>query len=45
MIMVHSQVGNFTFNAALKAPGMVKAVIAIEPSGVPGEKADLTPLK
>jgi pimeloyl-ACP methyl ester carboxylesterase len=37
--------GNFTFTAALKAPGMVKAVIAIEPSGAPGEKVDLTPLK
>jgi pimeloyl-ACP methyl ester carboxylesterase len=45
VIMVHSQGGNFTFSAALKAPGMVKAVIAVEPSGVPGDKVDITALK
>ena len=46
VIIVHSQGGNFTFNAALKAPGMVKGVIAIEPSGAPNpERADLAPLK
>ena len=46
VIIVHSQGGNFTFNAALKAPGMVKGVIAIEPSGAPNvEKVDVSPLK
>ena len=46
VIVVHSQGGNFTFNAALKAPGKVKAVIAIEPSGAPNpEKTDLGPLR
>ena len=46
VIIVHSQGGNFTFNAALKAPDMIKGVIAIEPSGAPNpEKMDLGPLK
>ena len=35
MIVVHSQGGNFGFNAALAAPDKVKALIAIEPSGAP----------
>ena len=35
VVIVHSQGGNFTFNAALKAPDKVKAVIAVEPSGAP----------
>jgi pimeloyl-ACP methyl ester carboxylesterase len=35
VILVHSQGGNFRFNAALKAPDKVKALIAIEPSGAP----------
>jgi|RhiMetdeSRZDD1v2_1073273.scaffolds.fasta_scaffold78923_4 pimeloyl-ACP methyl ester carboxylesterase len=35
VIVVHSQSGNFGFNAALTAPDKVKALIAIEPSGAP----------
>ena len=35
VIVVHSQGGNFGFNAALKAPEKVKALVAIEPSGAP----------
>lgn len=35
VIMVHSQGGNFGYNATLKAPDKIKAVIAIEPSGSP----------
>ena len=35
MIIVHSQGGNFGFNAALAAPDTVKALIAIEPTGAP----------
>ena len=35
IIVVHSQGGNFAFNAALNAPDKVKALIAIEPSGAP----------
>jgi pimeloyl-ACP methyl ester carboxylesterase len=35
VVMVHSQGGNFGFNAALAHPSKVKAVIAIEPSGAP----------
>jgi pimeloyl-ACP methyl ester carboxylesterase len=35
VVIVHSQGGNFTFNAALKAPDKIKAVIAVEPSGAP----------
>jgi pimeloyl-ACP methyl ester carboxylesterase len=46
VIVVHSQGGNFTFNAALKAPDKIKGVIAIEPSGAPNpEKMDLSALK
>jgi len=45
VIIVHSQGGNFAFNAALKAPDKVKAVIAVEPSGAPGADTDLSPLK
>ncbi len=46
VIIVHSQGGNFTFNAALKAPDKVKAVIAVEASGAPDPaKADLAKLK
>src|SRR6185436_18691415 len=46
VIVVHSQGGNFAFNAALKAPDKVKAVIAVEPSGAPdAAKVDLAPLK
>ena len=35
IIVVHSQGGNFGFNAALNAPDKVKALIAVEPSGAP----------
>jgi pimeloyl-ACP methyl ester carboxylesterase len=43
---VHSQGGNFTFNAALKAPDKIKGVIAIEPSGAPNpERTNLSALK
>lgn len=35
VIVVHSQGGNFGFNAALTAPDKVKALIAVEPSGAP----------
>ncbi len=35
VVMVHSQSGNFGFNAALAHPDKVKAIIAIEPSGAP----------
>jgi pimeloyl-ACP methyl ester carboxylesterase len=39
--MVHSQGGNFGFNAALAAHDKVKALIAVEPSGAPPEMANL----
>lgn len=35
IIVIHSQGGNFGFNAALNAPDKVKALIAVEPSGAP----------
>ena len=35
VVVVHSQGGNFGFNATLAAPGKVKALIAVEPSGAP----------
>ncbi|WP_431305190.1 alpha/beta fold hydrolase [Sediminicoccus sp. BL-A-41-H5] len=40
VIVVHSQGGNFAFNAALTAPDKVRAIIAIEPSGAPPATAD-----
>jgi len=43
--MVHSQGGNFGFQAALAAPDKVKALIAIEPSGVPQLGPELEKLK
>ncbi len=45
VILVHSQGGNFGFNAALAAPDKVKALIAVEPSGAPPETANLAALK
>lgn len=46
IIVVHSQGGNFGFNAALKAPDKVKALIAIEPSGAPDPaKAEAAAMK
>jgi pimeloyl-ACP methyl ester carboxylesterase len=35
IIVIHSQGGNFGFNAALNAPDKVKALITVEPSGAP----------
>lgn len=35
VVIVHSQGGNFGFRAALANPDLVKAVVAIEPSGAP----------
>ena len=45
VIVVHSQGGNFAFNAALHAPDKIKAIIAVEPSGAPPASADLAGLK
>ena len=45
VIVVHSQGGNFGFNAALAAPEKVKALIAVEPSGAPPETANLVAVK
>jgi pimeloyl-ACP methyl ester carboxylesterase len=46
VIVVHSQGGNFAFNAALAAPQLVKAIVAVEPSGAPDPaKAELAKLK
>lgn len=40
VVVAHSQGGNFAFTAALNAPDKVRAVIALEPSGTPGQTAD-----
>jgi pimeloyl-ACP methyl ester carboxylesterase len=45
VIIVHSQGGNFAFNAALAAPDKVRAVVAIEPSGTPSAGTDASPLR
>jgi len=45
VIMVHSQSGNFGFNAGLAAPDKVKAIVAIEPSGAPKPGPELEKLK
>jgi pimeloyl-ACP methyl ester carboxylesterase len=46
VVMVHSQGGNFGFTAALNNPDMVKALIAIEPSGAPNpERAEAARVK
>lgn len=45
VIVVHSQGGNFAFNAALNAPDKVRAIIAIEPSGAPPATADAARLR
>jgi pimeloyl-ACP methyl ester carboxylesterase len=45
VVLVHSQSGNFGFNAALTAPDKVKAVIAIEPAGAPPPGPALDRLK
>ena len=46
VIVVHSQGGNFAFNAALAAPDKVKAIVAVEPSGAPNPgRVDVGKLK
>ena len=46
VVVVHSQGGNFGFNAALAAPDKIKALVAIEPSGAPDPaKVDIGKLK
>jgi hypothetical protein len=46
IVVVHSQGGNFGFNAALNAPDKIKALVAVEPSGAPDPaKVDLAKLK
>ena len=45
VVMVHSQGGNFGFQAALAAPDKVKAIIALEPSGAPKPGPELEKLK
>ena len=45
VVMVHSQAGNFGFQAALAAPDKVKALIALEPAGAPPPGPELDKLK
>lgn len=46
VIVAHSQGGNFAFNAALKYPDKIKALVVVEPTGSPDpDKTDLSPLK
>ena len=46
VILVHSQGGNFAFNSALKYPGKVKAIVAVETSGSPDpDTTDFSKLK
>jgi pimeloyl-ACP methyl ester carboxylesterase len=46
VMVVHSQGGNFAFNAALNAPDKIKGIVAVEPSGAPDPaKADAAKLK
>lgn len=46
ILMPHSQGSTFAYNAALKYPNLVKAVVGIEPSGALNPaKTDLSPLK
>lgn len=46
VLMPHSQGSTFAYNAALKYPKLVKAVVGIEPSGaLDPTKIDLSPLK
>ncbi len=46
VILVHSQGSTFAFEAARKAPQLVKAVVAVEPSGaLDVTKADISGLK
>ena len=43
VVLAHSQGGAFAFEAALERPDLVKALILIEPGGVPSDR-DLAPL-
>lgn len=46
VLVVHSQAGNFAFNAALKNPSKVKGLVVVEPSGSPDPvRTDLSPLR
>ena len=46
VLMPHSQGSTFAYQAALKYPHLVKAVVGIEPSGaLDPDKTDMTPLK
>ena len=46
VIIVHSQGGNFAFNAAQAAPNKIKAIVAVEPSGAPDpNKGNLATLR
>jgi len=45
VVMVHSQSGNFGFQAALAAPDKIKAIVAIEPAGAPPPGPELDKLK
>lgn len=46
VILVHSQGGAFAFNAALRAPDKIKAIVAVETSGTPDlEKTDYARLR
>jgi pimeloyl-ACP methyl ester carboxylesterase len=46
VIIVHSQGGNFGYNAALNNPDKVKALVLVEPSGAPDpQKADAARVK
>jgi pimeloyl-ACP methyl ester carboxylesterase len=46
IIVTHSQGGAFGYRAALHAPGRVKAIIAVEPSGAPDpDTVDLSALR
>lgn len=45
VLMVHSQAGNFGFNAALAQPDKVKGIVALEPAGAPPPGPELDKLK
>jgi predicted small secreted protein len=46
VILVHSQGANFAYNAALKNPAKIKALVIVEASGSPDpDKTDFAPLK
>jgi pimeloyl-ACP methyl ester carboxylesterase len=46
VVLVHSQGGNFGYQAALNNPDLVKALIVVEPSGSPAlDKADVSKAK